>query len=177
MTSWHHRIRRRGLLASIAAPVRYLWLRALRSPVSTPDLAMGFAIGVFWGCIPIFILHWPCAVFTAAVTGRSKIAATAGIFLSNPFTIPIQYSTAWLIGHQLLLDDSEGPVGFTSGEAILKAMMNMGLADLVAIEVGGLVMGSVLCVPAYLLSHRFAASFRSARAARRAAAELKKKEG
>ncbi len=174
--SWYRRVRRRGILASVSAPVRYLWLRAARSPVSTPDLAMGFAIGVFWGCIPIFILHWPCAVVTAAVMGRSKLAASAGVFLSNPFTIPVQYSTAWLIGHLLLLDGSDGPAGFTSAAAILEAMMDMGLADLVALQVGGLIMGLALCVPAYLLSYKFATGFRSARAARRANAESKKSE-
>jgi len=170
MMSWLRRIRRRGLLASVSAPVRYVWLRAARSPASTTELSMGFAIGVFCGCMTIFILHWPIALFAASVTKNSKLAATAGVFLSNPFTIPIHYSTAWLIGHLLLLDGSPDLSEFTSAKAILRMMMEMGLEDLIALQLGGLVMGAVLCVPAYFISYSFADGFRSARAARRAKA-------
>jgi len=175
--SWLRRIRRRGLLASVAAPVRYMWLRAARSPASTTELSMGFAIGVFWGCIPIFILHWPIALLFAALTKNSKLAASAGIFLSNPFTIPIHYSTAWFIGHMLLLDGSPDLSEFTSAEAILGLMMDMGLADLVALQVGGLVIGAVLCVPAYFIAHSFADGFRRARKARRADSAPKNDRG
>ena len=48
--------------------------------------------------------------------------------------------------------------------------MEMGLEDLIALQLGGLVMGAVLCVPAYFISYSFADGFRSARAARRAKA-------
>ena len=168
--SWWRRIRRRGVLASAFAPMRYLWLLALRSPAGTRDLALGFAIGVFWACIPIFILHWPCALLTAGLTKKSQMAATAGVFLSNPFTIPVQYSAAWLIGHQFVRGGATSPAAFTESGTVLAAMMDMGWSDLALLGLGGLIMGVVLCVPAYFISYHVAGRVRRAGSARRVAA-------
>lgn len=166
MNFWWRRLQRRGLLASIFAPMRFVWIRAVRSPVSTRDLALGFAIGVFWACIPIFILHWPLALATAAVMRRSKIAATAGVFLSNPFIIPVQYSAAWLIGSILLGGGASGSVGFAEGESVLTAVMQMGWNDVAALQLGGFAMGLVLCTPAYFIAYGLADRLRSIREAR-----------
>ncbi len=135
--------------------------------MNSKDLALGFAIGTFWSCIPIFILHWPPAIWTADLFRKSKLAATAGVFLSNPFTIPIHYSTAWLLGHLLVSSSNETRTDFTSGSAILKAMLDMGWVDLAVLQLGGLVMGVVLFPPAYFISYYVARGVRNARAAKR----------
>jgi|GEM_PF-3408981 len=163
MNPWFRRLRRRGVLASVFAPMRFVWLRAVRSPVSTRDLAMGFAIGIFWACIPIFILHWPCAVVTAAVMKRSKIAASAATFLSNPFVVPVQYSTAWLVGSLLLGDMASGSVGFVAEQSVRETMMQMGWVDLAALLLGGFAMGVVFCGPAYFIAYGLADRLRSGR--------------
>jgi uncharacterized protein len=163
MNPWLRRLQRRGVLVSVFAPMRFVWLRAVRSPVSTRDLAMGFAIGVFWACIPIFILHWPCAVATAAVMKRSKIAASAAVFISNPFVVPVQYSAAWFIGRVLLGDKAGGSVGFSEGESVLATVMQMGWVDVAALELGGFAMGVVLCAPAYFVAFGLADRLRGAR--------------
>ncbi len=113
-------------------------------------------MGVFWGCTPVFILHWPPALWMAGRMGFNKLAATAGVFLSNPLTIPVHYSAAWWIGHWLVPRSEDASPGFDGADSVLKAMLKMGWEDLALMQLGGLVMGLVLCVPSYLIAYHLA---------------------
>jgi len=135
------------------APALYAWLVAARSPQGARYVARGLAIGVFWCCIPIFILHWPCALATAYLFRSSRLAASAGVCLSNPLTIPPQYSLAWVLGHAVTPFGSGGPVTlFTEDTSLREALMSLGWGDFGAMLVGGALLGCVLSVPAYLLA-------------------------
>jgi hypothetical protein len=66
--------------------LRYLYLRFVRLRGTPPEIARGFAFGVFWGMFPLPGLQMAVAILTAAVFRSSKIAAAAGTWLSNPIT-------------------------------------------------------------------------------------------
>ncbi|MBD1850350.1 DUF2062 domain-containing protein [Leptolyngbya sp. FACHB-711] len=66
--------------------LRYFYLRFLRLRGTPPEIARGFAFGVFWGMFPLPGLQMAIAILTAAVFHSSKIAAAAGTWLSNPIT-------------------------------------------------------------------------------------------
>ena len=168
--SWRARLRRRGVFGSIFAPVRHLWLRAVRSSLGSRHLAVGFAVGVFWCCIPIFLLHWPFALATAYLLRASRLAATAGVFLSNPFTIPPQYSLVWVLGHALWPTGTgaESPA-FGAGVNLREFMTSLSWADFGAMLLGGACLGAVLCVPAYFVALRLAHHRAERRMASRAA--------
>jgi uncharacterized protein (DUF2062 family) len=163
------RLRRRGVFGSIFAPVRYLWLRAVRSSLGARYLAGGFAVGVFWGCFPIFFLHWPFALATAYLLRWSRLAATAGVCLSNPLTIPPLYTLAWVLGHALWPTgtSAEAP-GFTAGANLGDVLMSLSWADFGAMLLGGACLGAVFSVPAYFVALRLAQSRVQRRLAARA---------
>jgi len=151
------RFRRRGLLGSVLSPIRYLWLRAARSPKGARYVAGGFAVGVFWACIPMFILHLPFAVVSAHLLRQSRLAAMSAVFLSNPLTIPPQYTLAWVIGSSLTSSERGGETpSFADVGNLGELMMGLGWADLGSMLLGGVVLGAILCVPAYFLAFRLA---------------------
>ena len=155
--AFRQRLRRRGLLASGFAPVRYLWIRAVRSPRGAHYVAGGFAIGMFWASIPIFILHLPFALLTAYLLRTSRLAATAAVFLSNPFTIAPQYTLCWLLGHAVTSSESSAPApGFGGAGSMWESMMALGWLDFRAMLIGGAILGASLCVPAYFVALRLA---------------------
>ena len=66
------------------------------------------------------------------------------------------YSAAWWIGHWLVPRSEDASPGFDGADSVLKAMLKMGWEDLALMQLGGLVMGLVLCVPSYLIAYHLA---------------------
>lgn len=61
------------------------------------EIAMGFAIGVFWGVFPTFGLGLIPAVITAYFFRASKIISFFGTWISNPLTFPLFFTLEVLI--------------------------------------------------------------------------------
>jgi uncharacterized protein (DUF2062 family) len=149
------RLRRRGLLGSIFAPFRYLWLRAARSPQGARYVAGGFSLGVFWACIPIFILHLPFALVTAYFLRKSRLAATAAVCLSNPLTIPPQYTLTWMVGNAVTSTSrGQDTPPFADVGNLGELMMDLAWSDLGTMLLGGTILGAVLSIPAYFVAFR-----------------------
>jgi len=82
--------------------IKVLFKKILTTNDSPHKLAMGFAIGVFWGVMPTFgfaiIFSLPTAVFLKA----NKVTAILGTFVSNPFTTPFFYAFSYKMGSFIL---------------------------------------------------------------------------
>lgn len=90
---------------------RYLYLRMLRLRGTPREIALGLAVGVFWGMFPLPGLQTIVAMLTAVVVRGNKLAAAAGTWLSNPLTtLPftvLNFKTGqWLLGRH----DQEFPL-------------------------------------------------------------------
>ena len=66
------------------------------------EIAMGFAIGVFWGVFPTFGLGLIPAVITAYFLKASKIISFFGTWVSNPLTFPLFFTLEVLITKSLI---------------------------------------------------------------------------
>lgn len=76
-------------------------------------IAAGFAAGVFMSFTPFLFLHTAGALLLAVLFRWSKVAAVAGAWVNNPYTIPfVFYGCTWFGG--LLLGVDIGKVRFDS---------------------------------------------------------------
>jgi uncharacterized protein (DUF2062 family) len=73
------------------------WLLALKG--SPRQIAMGLAVGVFFGCSPLMGLQIALALALATALGVNRPAAVAGTLVSNPFTSIPLYAFTYRLGH------------------------------------------------------------------------------
>lgn len=66
------------------------------------EIAMGFAIGVFWGVFPTFGLGLIPAVITAYFLKASKIISFFGTWVANPLTFPLFFTLEVLITKSII---------------------------------------------------------------------------
>jgi len=130
-------------------------LRQLRELRGKPhEIALGMAIGVFIGITPTIPLHTILAVSLALLVGGSKLAAALGVWVSNPLSIPFFYYGSYRIG-QLVL----GLPGINlPDDRSLLAMASLGGKIVGAMLLGGVILGIVPAIVAYVLTLKLASS-------------------
>ena len=137
---------------------RWWWrefLRQLRELRGKPhEIALGMAIGVFIGITPTIPLHTILAVSLALLVRGSKLAAALGVWVSNPLSIPFFYYGSYRIG-QLVL----GLPGINlPDDRSLLAMASLGGKIVGAMLLGGVILGIVPAIVAYVLTLKLASS-------------------
>jgi len=116
-------------------------------------LALGMSIGVFVGMTPTFPLHTIISVPLAHIFRGSKRAALLGVWISNPLTLPFCYFISYKVGMLVL----EKPSPFKSLNLdSLNDFLNLGLEVGGAMMLGGTILGVVLGVLAYMITHHVA---------------------
>jgi len=83
----------------------------LRTKDSPEKIALGLAIGVFWGIIPTFGFAILFSLPTAFLFKGNKLAAILGTFVANPFTTPFIYAFEYKVG-QLILKTAPLPLSW-----------------------------------------------------------------
>ncbi len=124
------------------------------------DISLGMALGVFVGTTPFFPFHTSIALVLAIFLGGSRIAAAAGVWISNPITLPFFYVTTYKIGAFFL--GTTKPVSFSTQS--FSELIHMGLDLTQAMILGGIILGSVLSVVAYFLTFRIVVALKNRRA-------------
>ena len=130
-------------------------MRQLRELRGKPhEIALGMAIGVFIGITPTIPLHTILAVSLALLVGGSKLAAALGVWVSNPLSIPFFYYGSYRIG-QLVL----GLPGINlPDDRSLLAMASLGGKIVGAMLLGGVILGIVPAIVAYVLTLKLTSS-------------------
>ena len=130
----------------------------LRSPGAPKEIAGGLAVGLFVAFLPGF--QMPMAVGLAALIGLvsglrlSKVAAAAGVWLTNPVTGGPLYGLAFLIGRPITrfltgsAPDSLPPLDLKH----LAALGPVALQSLLALLLGGIVVGIPVAIAGYRAS-------------------------
>ena len=122
------------------------------------DLALGIALGVFSGLLPVVPFQTALAVFLALVFGGSKITAALGTWISNPFNWYLVYSLDYRIG-AAILGLSEKSRGFSSvmaalqrgeeGMGLVQTVLAAGGSIIAAFLLGGLILGFLIAPISY----------------------------
>lgn len=80
----------------------YIRKRILRISATPHKVALGFAIGVFLACSPLFGVHIVLAIFFSWVLRANFAAAIIGTVFSNPFTFLLIVMADYKIGYFFL---------------------------------------------------------------------------
>ncbi len=127
--------------------LRYYYHRLVRLRSSTGEIARGFAIGCFCGCLPLFGLQVILSLAVATLFKGQRFVAAATTWISNPFTYIPLYAFGFHVGRSLL-----GYQNLTfPKEAIgsITLLSELGGDFLRALFFGCIVVGSVLGVCGY----------------------------
>lgn len=156
--------------------IKYYYLRLLRLKGEPEELALGMALGIFAGMMPIMPFQTAFAITLALFFKGSKIAAALGTWVSNPLDWYLLYRYSYKLGAYLLgLHEQKAVfksivVAIRSGEesmAIMGKIIGAGSAFITSFMLGGLVMGIVLAFPSYFVFLKLFRSVRTWRQARR----------
>jgi uncharacterized protein (DUF2062 family) len=145
------------LWAKIKSKIKY-WIDRTRALNGEPRyVAVGMAAGIFVSATPTIPFQTFIAVTMAFILRGSKSAAAIGVWLSNPITLPVFYLASYKTG-ALLLGISNGTdfTGYTTAD-LLKLGVDISLAAMT----GGIVIGIILAIGAYFITHKIVAKIRS----------------
>lgn len=144
--------------------LRYLYLKLTRLKGDPHDLALGIALGIFSGMLPILPFQTALAVTLAIFFSCSKIAAAIGTWVTNPLSWGFLYLYTYKIGAWILGLSGQSKV-FTSVMAsiqreesalvILGKILGAGGAIVAAFLTGGLILGIAFAPPSYFIFLRF----------------------
>jgi len=157
---------------SFKRAIRYNYLRVMRLKVSTHSIALGVAVGVFTGCLPVLPFQTIVAVALAFVFRCSKVAAAAGTWVSNPLNWVPFYTACFFIGNAIIPID----VTFDPHHMELKELLDQGGGIVVVMMTGGLVMAIPSSILSYFVTFRAVTRFRQRRMIR-LINQYKKKHG
>ena len=123
-------------------------------------LAAGFAVGVFFSFTPLVSLHTVLALLVAFIFRLSKLAAVAGVWVNNPYTMPFVFYACLRLGEWIL------GTGFHSlawRRWTLDTFLRTAMPLVAPLLVGTTIVGLVAAVAAYFIVYRIAVRVKSAR--------------
>lgn len=133
-----------------AVYMRFLKRKIIHDPLPAEDIAAGWALGMFIGCVVPFGVQLIISIPLAIVTRVSKVGATLATFITNPLTIWFLYPAQCWIGSRVLgtpLDWSYLSTEVYERLSEVSLFSNEGLrllADLGFRVVGGFLIGGFL---------------------------------
>jgi uncharacterized protein (DUF2062 family) len=139
-----------NIVSGLNHAVRRAYERFLKIRGTPSEIAFGCALGLFVGMSPTMGFQMPIAIFLAALFKCNKISAAASVWVTNPVTAPFVYSFSYFIGARLL--DFKISLNLLSG-LDLTALSKAGPQIILALVVGGVVIGLPLAVLGYYLSY------------------------
>lgn len=165
--------------------LKYYYLRLLHLRGEPHELALGVAIGVFSGMMPILPFQIALAVALALLFKASKITAALGTWASNPFNWYFIYLYDFKLGAYLLgveggLDSLKSVMASISrGDemaVIWGKLFSSGITLVSSLLVGGIIIGIVAATPTYFIFLKIFQKIREWRHKRRTAKALRVKK-
>lgn len=144
--------------------IRYYFLRIVRLRGEPHELALGIALGIFAGMMPIMPFQTALAIMLAFLFHGSKITAAIGTLISNPLNWYFLYFYSHKIGASILGLFIQKPAfssimnAIDQGEGwwvIIGRMAGAGSNIITSFILGGLIMGVVASIPSYFIFLKF----------------------
>ncbi len=147
--------------AYLKRQLKFYYLILLHLKGEPHELAIGMAIGVFAGMMPILPFQIALAVAIALCFRASKITAAIGTWVSNPlnwyFIYFYDYKLgAYLLrlegGHEIIKTIMASINRHVDISVIWNTLFSSGFAIVSALLIGGFITGIVAAVPSYFIS-------------------------
>jgi hypothetical protein len=158
---WWNRLRR---------TVRFNYLRILRQKASAHSIALGVALGIFVGFLPIIPFQSVVVIALAFLFRANKLAAFCCTWISNVFNIIPFYTMLYMVGRWIL---PFVHVSFDPHHLTLMEMVRQSWRLVAVMTVGGMAMGIPAGTAMYFVTLHLVLGWRR----RRAIHLLRKKTG
>ena len=143
--------------AKIKSKIRH-WAKRTKALNGEPRyVAMGMAVGIFVSATPTIPFQTIIAVALAFIMRGSKAAAALGVWLSNPITFPVFYLASYKIGAFLFGISTDTDITGQTTPDLLKLGFDISLAAIT----GGVIIGIILALGAYIITYKIVRKFRS----------------
>lgn len=147
---WWHRARRF---------VRFQYLRLMRQSASAHSLAMGLAVGVFVGFLPIIPFQTVTSLALAFVLRGNPVGAAIGTLVSNPLNVIPFYAMLYWVGGLCW----RTTVPFDPTNLNMSHMLELGLDFFLVMCLGGVLLGIPAACITYVLTFRGVNAYRQRR--------------
>jgi uncharacterized protein (DUF2062 family) len=149
--------KRSPLKEKIKSKIKH-WAKRTKALNGEPRyVAMGIAVGIFVSATPTIPFQTIIAVALAFIMRGSKAAAALGVWLSNPITFPVFYLASYKIGAFLFGISTDTYIAGHTASDLLKLGFDISLAAIT----GGIVIGIILAMGAYIITHKIVRKIRS----------------
>jgi uncharacterized protein len=115
------------------------------------EIARGFAVGIFVGFTPTLGAQMLIAVPLAALFKSNKLAAAAGVWITNPITVPFIFGLTYWVGSRLTGLSGHSSIGF-GPEITLVDVAARAPHIFWTMGVGGIVVGLPMAAAGYYLA-------------------------
>lgn len=142
---------KRSFLTRVGRRARYIYLRLILLPETPHRVALGLAVGVFFGLLPVIPFQTILSVLLAYILKGSKAAAALGTWVTNPLTIPPFYALFYYLGRALTPfgRGTDLPEGWKFSD-----LMNLGADMALAALFGGLMLAVIMAPLAYMFTFK-----------------------
>ena len=146
---------------------RYTYLRIVRIKAPADSIALGLALGVFAGALPLLSLQMAIAVSLALIMRASIIAAALGTWWSNPFNWALIFPVFYMLGRVFVPMDIT-PLSITEFIHLpFLELLERGWRWLLITTLGGVIAGIPLSLITYFLTLRAVRVYHNRRARRK----------
>ncbi len=154
-------------------------IAVLRQKDTPHRIALGLAMGIFIGLLPIMGIQMAVVAILALPFHGNLKAAIAGVWISNPITFLPMYWGYYQFG---LIFSSTPEVGWERFQGIISEaaewnwmsisesmnrIVDIGVDILVPMWIGSAILAVTIGVPTYFVTHRFVVKYRALRAAKK----------
>lgn len=152
-----------------------IWKKLLSLNDSPHDIALGLALGIFIGFLPIMGIQMGVVlVFILPFRKANKIAAVAGVWISNPLTVIPLYAFIYWVGtlfypaksvltSEILKSKMRDIVQLDGFIDQTQAFLSLGADIFLPMCIGGAVVGFIAMFPTYYFTKKFITGYRQAK--------------
>lgn len=142
---------------------RYIYLRLMRINAPAETVALGLAVGVFAGALPLLSVQMVIAVALALLLRANPIAAALGTWWTNPFNWAVVYPLFYMLGKFFV----PGEVEHVSVPDLIQMpfldLVGRGWKWLLVTSLGAVIAGLPLAVGTYFVALRAVNAYRARR--------------
>ncbi|HPA57951.1 MAG TPA: DUF2062 domain-containing protein [bacterium] len=149
-----------------------IWKKLLSLNDSPHDIALGLALGIFIGFLPIMGIQMTVVlVFALPFRNANKVAAVAGVWITNPLTVIPIYAFIYWVGtafypaEYILTSESlkckmrdiiqlDGFIDQT------QAFLSLGADIFLPMCIGGAIVGFIAMFPTYFITRKLIENYR-----------------
>lgn len=122
--------------------------------------ALAFALGIFLGLSPLLGLQTLLALLIAFAFRLNRAAIIIGTLVNNPWTIPLIYSSEFLVGASLLGSARDTLSGLKWGSFTSLSVFEQIKSILLPLFVGYIPLGIGIAIGAYFVTFRLMLTYR-----------------